>query len=1202
MPSLPCLPIHDGTCVNFSTVQLSLPTPLKPIISNLPLPSCWELLFSPLCILGATLFVTSLLASHKLSRTPLSELGHVGARGRKHFSWNESTGGGGGIGGSFLDYWFYGGSVWIRVGQFLWDGMFGHADEEGEASDQNVGGENLFACFGVTKSSGSDDASASNARERNETKPNTQQKRIGTGIIGYDSSLGSHGPLISALLRSSIMLLSWCSTISFMVRTHGEIKLYLTKVDTEASGVLYEAFLKGIVFLLQTIESILNAGESNQAHSDNCHGILFTTIIYASAYIALLEVTLFVLGKMFAFFRIYDPKGVSHPGGPRQHKILRIPKWTKDQQHTLPKELIQHEGSTWRCAVAHDAHNDTIEKFSGIASSDGDGKGGANVADFLTGEPFGRQIWTLEAKQCRNANEDTEDGLEGNLRKEFINASENSRTSQIEADYSDLIQELASGGRSPLAFDPSKNPNSCDQLFRAQMILSYLERNGGKLPKDIAYLQNHKQKSDDKGQTTSDSNAPKTVIEAAKRGIAFYSLLQTPDGHWAGDYGGPHFLLPGLVVAWYVMGCPSVMISPPQQALMLHYLKVHQQEDGGWGTHIESPSTMFGTVICYLAVRLLGAKHDEDWIVKGRDFIQKEGGAVMTSSWAKFWLCLVGCMEWTGHNSVPPEMWLLPNWFPFHPGRLWCHCRMVYLPMGYLYGSRFVYSNAESDPLIAKLREELYCQAYESIDWDKTRHLVAPMDNYSPIPTFMKFAQNCLSIYENWTFFRPIKNAMRKAGLEFCLEYMRAEDLQTNYIDIGPVNKALNMVSAFHAANHDINDVAVRSHMMRVPDYLWIAEDGMKMQGYNGSQCWDTSFAIQAVWECGMLDKFPLLSSKVWAYLERCQILSTETSRSSPAFKYESCDNRDKFYRHVSKGGWPFSTSAHGWPISDCTGEGLKGVLALMDSPIVMKAVKKGILKNIEPSRLYDAVNVILTLQNEDGGWATYENNRGFGWYEELNPSEVFGDIMIDYSYVECSMASMTALVEFHEKFPNHRTREIKFAIHRGKEFMKSIQREDGSWYGSWACCFCYGCWFGIEGLIKAGESPSSPAIQKCCEFLLSHQRENGGWGEDFTSCYDKDYAAHGMQSYGDGGSGVVNTAWALMALSAAKCKDVEAIKRGVKYLMKRQLDCGDWPQEGISGVFNRACGITYTAYRNVFPIWALGRCAATYGCVLDRD
>ncbi len=71
------------------------------------------------------------------------------------------------------------------------------------------------------------------------------------------------------------------------------------------------------------------------------------------------------------------------------------------------------------------------------------------------------------------------------------------------------------------------------------------------------------------------------------------------------------------------------------------------------GTHIESPSTMFGTVICYLAVRLLGGNKDYEWIRNGREFIQREGGAIMTSSWAKFWLCLVGCMDWKGHNSVP---------------------------------------------------------------------------------------------------------------------------------------------------------------------------------------------------------------------------------------------------------------------------------------------------------------------------------------------------------------------------------------------------------------------------------------------------------------------------------------------------------------------------------------------------------------------
>jgi cycloartenol synthase len=399
------------------------------------------------------------------------------------------------------------------------------------------------------------------------------------------------------------------------------------------------------------------------------------------------------------------------------------------------------------------------------------------------------------------------------------------------------------------------------------------------------------------------------------------------------------------------------------------------------------------------------------------------------------------------------------------------------------------------------------------------------------------------------------------------------------------------------AAGNDIAAPEVVRHFMRIPDYLWVAEDGMKMQGYNGSQCWDTSFAIQAYWEAGLLDEFPDVSRKAWSFMERTQILSTETSKSSAAYQYESPENRDKYYRHVSEGGWPFSTAAHGWPISDCTGEGLKASLCLVAHSKTIKGdIANKTLLPISEKRLQNAVNVCLTLQNEDGGWATYENNRGFGWYEYLNPSEVFGDIMIDYSYVECSMAALTALVDFREHYPDHRSKEIKHAISKGSDFLKSIQRPDGSWYGSWACCFCYGVWFGIEGLIKAGESKSSPEIQRACKFLLSHQRENGGWGEDFSSCYDKDYAKNGMDAYGDEGSGVVNTAWALLALSAAECKNVAAIKRGVIYLMKRQLPSGDFPQEGISGVFNRACGITYTSYRNVFPIWALGRCVATYG------
>lgn len=35
-------------------------------------------------------------------------------------------------------------------------------------------------------------------------------------------------------------------------------------------------------------------------------------------------------------------------------------------------------------------------------------------------------------------------------------------------------------------------------------------------------------------------------------------------------------------------------------------------------------------------------------------------------------------------------------------------------------------------------------------------------------------------------------------------------------------------------------------------------------------------------------------------------------------------------------------------------------------------------------------MNVVLSLQNDDGGWATYENQRGPAIIEKLNPAEIF--------------------------------------------------------------------------------------------------------------------------------------------------------------------------------------------------------------------
>ena len=63
----------------------------------------------------------------------------------------------------------------------------------------------------------------------------------------------------------------------------------------------------------------------------------------------------------------------------------------------------------------------------------------------------------------------------------------------------------------------------------------------------------------------------------------------------------------------------------------------------------------------------------------------------------------------------------------------------------------------------------------------------------------------------------------------------------------------------------------------RLYDYLWVAEDGMKMQGYNGSQLWDTAFSCQAIVETGLEGEFTECLTKISHYLESTQVVEEGT-------------------------------------------------------------------------------------------------------------------------------------------------------------------------------------------------------------------------------------------------------------------------------------------------------------------------------------
>lgn len=640
--------------------------------------------------------------------------------------------------------------------------------------------------------------------------------------------------------------------------------------------------------------------------------------------------------------------------------------------------------------------------------------------------------------------------------------------------------------------------------------------------------------------------------------------------------------MPGLIITCFII---KYELSTAHKYWMIKYILNHQQIDGGWGLHIEAPSGIFNTVLNYISLRILGLNNNHNACKLALQFIKKNN-IFTVPSWCKWYLCILNIFDYKSIEfPIQSDLWLLPKPFYniFHPKNLWCHCRMVYLPMSICYSMKFK-CDLNKYPLIKQLRNELLPKniKFDEINWKKESHFKCNQyDKIVSIKFIPKLLFKILYFYE-WII-TPIKY-FREKSCKFAVNYVENEDKQTNFVDIGPVNKCLNTIALYFYYNQDSENINIKKHIHRLFDYLWVSEDGMKMNGYNGSQLWDTSFALEAIYDINYTKNNDINKSINdcfkfgLSYLKNSQIINEISTKE--AFLY---------FRTKQKGAWPFSSRDHGWPITDCTSQGLKCTL-LLQNKLNVSYINDELIKN--------SIDCILNWQNisGDGGWSTYEKNRGSNYYEYMNGSQIFMNIMVDYSHIECTSSCIQALVLFNKYYPNYRKDEIFKSIRYGLKYLKMKQEKDGKFIGFWGISCLYAIWFAsiafkiTQNMFNDIDNRKNMLLIE--KFLISTLNKNGdgGWNESYLSCIKQDYI-----SKKDCNSDIVQTSWALLSLLIIESKEKYIIDRAKDLIISRQLKNGDWKQENITGIFNHTCCISYSNYRNIFPIWALAKYKNVY-------
>ena len=212
---------------------------------------------------------------------------------------------------------------------------------------------------------------------------------------------------------------------------------------------------------------------------------------------------------------------------------------------------------------------------------------------------------------------------------------------------------------------------------------------------------------------------------------------------------------------------------------------------------------------------------------------------------------------------------------------------------------------------LEELRQEIFVQPFNVIDFAQHRNTIAPTDIKRPKSLILSILNPMLRAWEAyaeplWLYRRANKTVQH---------LMQREHDNTSYTTLATPGKLLQMTAIYFSEGE--GSASLARHRETLHTIVWQSSEGMEASGTNGVQVWDTALTVLAVTEAGLAKdhRFEEAMKRALDFLDASQLR----------------DNLSDPYRQQRKGGWPFSTKECGYIVADCSAESMKAVILLQE-------------------------------------------------------------------------------------------------------------------------------------------------------------------------------------------------------------------------------------------------------------------------------